>query len=202
MSNRPSWQETEEQVVEEFKSFVRDALAAYSFARWGLLREHEWAMGLPLGGRFDPDPTASPADGEVGRPRRLRDRTLSPTSSYTRWTVPAARAQLEPDGGPAHRHLLQQLIVFISTGWESEYRRRLARARDCAPEDLTAPVLDDLRRLRHDVVHHRGIATSQNSDGCEVLTHWVRSGEPIYLGPEKIHELWNLFPWHDLRAGS
>lgn len=105
-----------------------------------------------------------------------------------------------PPENPIERALGHQFVVFVYAGWEHEYRARLARAHGCNGGDLQIPILGDLRRLRHDVLHHHGIATSKNSGKCEVVGHWVKVGEPIVIGPDEVGEFSRVFPWPELEA--
>jgi hypothetical protein len=107
------------------------------------------------------------------------------------------RDQLAPTG-PLQERLGQQLIVYVFTTWEHEYRGRLAAAHACKPTDIKVPLLGDLRLLRHDILHHRGVASSDNSGRCEVLGHWVKDGEDIVIGAKQVNELWHRFPWGEL----
>jgi hypothetical protein len=100
-------------------------------------------------------------------------------------------------GGPVETMLGQQWIVFAFSAWEEGYRRRLADALDCPLDDLRVPLLGDLRLLRNDVVHHRGIASARNAGRCKVL-RWFAEVDEIRLDIHRLAEFKEQFPWTEL----
>lgn len=94
--------------------------------------------------------------------------------------------------------LSQQWIVAFFTFWEHEFRPRLAESHAVQPNEIVVPLLGDLRLLRNDVVHHRGVATAETTGRCEILGHWFELGDEIYLAVGHFIELTALFPWDDL----
>jgi hypothetical protein len=58
--------------------------------------------------------------------------------------------------------------------------------------------MGDLRRIRHDILHHRGVASADNTAKCEVIAHWFGVGQPIVIAGEHISEFMALVPWPDL----
>ncbi len=182
-------EETVADVIEEFKAFLMDALGTHAYASYALLREHERLTLIPDGFPDGPETILSLGAGPPEEP----------FPPYTQWSISEVRNQLGSEG-LLQRRLGQQLVAYIYTGWEHEYRKRLARAHGCKPTDIKVPLLGDLRLLRHDVLHHRGVATKENSGKCEVLGNWVEIGQPIAISSTQVNELWKLFPWADLET--
>lgn len=115
--------------------------------------------------------------------------------------LPAARsyaAEVGPTGATSRR-LTQQLIVAIHTGWEHEYRRRIATARRLdRSNEVRADFFGDIARLRNDIVHHHGLATAKNAAKCRTLMRTFGEGDPIYLDDRDLLNLKFQVPWVDL----
>jgi len=174
--------EAAEDVLREFDQFLNDAIAAYSFARLGLRSVAETTARLPPMPQ-NPDPTHYIGLGD-------------PTSPEPFWAWPRSELlwQVAQDG-PAETHLGQQWIAYVYDGWQEAFRPRLAACHGCEKGDLRYPVLGDLRHLRNDVVHHRGVATAANTGRCVVLGHWFAEGDVIRLRDEHFVEFRALVPW-------
>jgi hypothetical protein len=174
--------EAVEQVLREFEEFLNDAIAAFSFARLGLRSVAETTARLPAMPQ-NPDPTHYIGLGD-------------PTSPESFWAWPRSELlwQVAQDG-PAETHLGQQWIAYVYDGWQEVFRPRLAACHGCGKGDLRYPVLGDLRHLRNDVVHARGVATAANTGRCVVLGHWFAVGEVIRLRDEHFVEFRALLPW-------
>jgi hypothetical protein len=91
-----------------------------------------------------------------------------------------------------------QWIVSFYAAWDEFHRPRLAKALGCEPKAIKVPLLGDLRCLRNDIVHNRGVASPEWAGKCEFLAHWVRIGEPIAVHGEQINEFVRCFPWDAL----
>ncbi len=81
--------------------------------------------------------------------------------------------------------------------WEDDYRHRLAAAHQCKPRDFQIPFFGDLRKLRNDVTHRRGVARADGAASCEVL-RWFSVDEPITLNYKHFREVVEKFPWTEL----
>jgi hypothetical protein len=169
-------------VLREFDQFLCDAIAAFSFARLGLRSVAETTAALPAMAQ-NPDPMHYIGVGDPTSPE-----------SFWAWRRSELLWQVAPDG-PAETYLSQQWIAYAYDGWQEVYRPRLAAAHGCAKADLRYPVLGDLRHLRNDVVHHRGVATTHNTGRCSVLSHWFKAGDVIRLRDEHFVEFRSLLPW-------
>jgi hypothetical protein len=126
----------------------------------------------------------------IGDPNTPQART------YASWRLSTALGQVAKDG-PVERWLGHQWLVLVYSLWEHEYRPRLAAMRGCSIEEIQHPLLGDLRLLRNDVVHHRGIASQGETGRCELVT-WFQVGDPIQLKAEHFEEFMRLFPWASL----
>lgn len=100
------------------------------------------------------------------------------------------------EGGRMHRRLTQQWIVTVYTGWESEFRVRIAAARGVDEGSVRAEFFGDLRHLRNDIVHNRGVASREHSTKCKaVLKRELRHGDPVYLRDDELQWVSLLIPW-------
>lgn len=68
-----------------------------------------------------------------------------------------------------------QWIVAFYTEWELNYRRRLAKIHGCPPLAIKSETMHDLRLMRNDFAHHRGIA-SKKQRKCKKLK-WFAENE-------------------------
>jgi hypothetical protein len=140
----------------------------------------------------NPDPTVHFGNGDPNEPG---------TMAYARWRRSVLLDRTRPRG-EVNRQLGRQWVVSFFSSWEEDFRPRLARARGVPMETIVAPLLGDLRRLRNDIVHHRGRATRNNTGRCEVLTHWFRPDDEIVITAEKFEEFVTRFPWDSLRGSA
>jgi hypothetical protein len=181
--------ETVDEVLTAFASFVDGEVAATTMAL-GALRTLAYLVVLAM----PPDMQADEAllvganVPEVGWIPRF-DNTAAARSF---------QEEVAPTGATSRR-LTQQLIVAIHTGWEHEYRRRLAAARHLAePNDVKADFFRDVTRLRNDIVHHHGVATAKNAGKCTTLMRTFKAGDPIYLDDRDLLNIKFQIPWAEL----
>jgi hypothetical protein len=184
-------QESVVSVLEDFRTALNDAVAGWGFVRMGLMLVANF-LNQQAGSLENPDPWIFIGDGDPNLPEH-RDAAM--------WRKSEALMQIATDG-PVMARFDQQLIVFLFTLWEHEYRGRLALARGFSTPDVTYPIFGDVRRLRNDVVHHHGIATKDNACKCEVLTNWFVQGEVIHLSGKRLGDLLGLIPWENMAATS
>ena len=107
--------------------------------------------------------------------------------AYQRWPIRSLNARLAPEG-PIVRALGQQWVVMVASKWNDRYRARIAPALGIETNELKDAAMADINRMRNDIVHHNGIATSRNSGRCEMF-RWFADGEPIHVMPEHVSEL-------------
>lgn len=94
----------------------------------------------------------------------------------------------------------RKLIVFLYTLWEDGFRMSFAKAHGCEARDFQVPVLGDLKLMRHDIIHHRSVASSENTGRCQVL-RWFKPGEVIRPGASQFFDLVAHFLWEILATG-
>jgi hypothetical protein len=99
------------------------------------------------------------------------------------------------DRGAAWRQLGHQWIVFVFAIWEDELRGRLANALGVPRKDrntVTHPILGDLRLIRNDVIHKRGVATQEHTGRCATL-RWFSVGDDIVIENWMVVEVMDAF---------
>jgi hypothetical protein len=166
-------------VFQEFVDVLNELAGVHAFALQGVreARKH-WEDKLAA---VEPPSTADStvyiSDGHPEWPTSV---------AYSKWRL-GDLPELLGGGGSVATRISQQWAIAVYAEWEEHYRRRISDAMGLS-EPLKLPPFGDLRRFRHDIVHHRGIATAQHSGGCEVFTDWFRPGETMYFDTHKVAE--------------
>jgi hypothetical protein len=164
---------------------LNDAAGAHGFAIGGLPLLLEKITGAPkYPENPDPDLYIGLGDPNV----EMRPYALFKTSQ-----LPALLAR----DGNVERLLGQQWAVFVFAEWEHVIRPRLAAARGCVVNEVQASVFGDLRLIRHDILHHAGVASSALVRRRELL-RWFDAGQPIMIRGQHIAEFMDAVPWSDL----
>lgn len=177
-------------ILDSLSRDFNDLTAAHAFSVMGLARIPEYFSALP---KYPENPDPFIVIG-INRPDN------PDTPPYAGWKLSEALKQVRSNG-PVETRLGHQWIISLYALWEDEYRPRLAVAHGRSPDDEKYDLLGDLRSLRNDVVHHRGIATSENTGRCVLLRHWFQPGEIIHLEGRHFDEFFRLLPWSDLATG-
>jgi len=178
-------------LLDEFEAFLNDANAVVGFAQAGLWRVRELVDSLPTDDPANPDPTFYLGTGDPNDPA---------SRVWAGWRRSHAQKALARDGMVEAR-LSQQWVVSVYTAWEHEYRPRFAAVHSCGPDDVQLPLFGDLRLIRHDVVHHHGIATAKNAGSAKRL-RWFQAGDVINLTAKHFVQFIDDFPWNDLATGN
>lgn len=181
--------ETASDVLSDLKAFIEESKAATGSAVAGLRafrRQLQRERVYPS----NPDPMIHLGEGNPNTPA---------ATEWGRWRRSQALLQLDVDG-PVQARITQQWVVTLFTAWEHGFRPRLATAHGCKPDDLKYPLWGDLRHLRHDVVHHHGVASKDHTGRCQLLDHWFSPGALILLKARHIEELDRLYPWAEMGA--
>lgn len=111
----------------------------------------------------------------------------APTDPGIRSDAMWRRSEIEGAADPQgwlQEWITQAWIALIFSRWEKHYRPLFAEAAGVREDQVRSDVMGDIRHLRNDVVHNRGIA-GKNTRKCEVLTRF-RDGDRIVLVPEDI----------------
>ena len=75
--------------------------------------------------------------------------------------------------------------------WDSDHRNKLQDSLEgCGIIPPEADPIGDFRRIRNDLIHKHGLASTKNSGKCKVLT-WFKPGEPIILGMRHVFDFLN-----------
>jgi hypothetical protein len=150
--------QTSGDVVREVTDYLDLSIASVEVARLGLRMFREGLLQHPPADS-NPDPMVYIGAGDPNDPSTV------PTTAVRRSALlsdTAQRARVDVELG-------QQWIVATYSRWEGHFRPELARSLVMRSEDVVIPLFGDLRRLRHDVVHHLGTATAEWSGRCELL---------------------------------
>lgn len=114
-------------------------------------------------------------------------------------TIPF-RAAWRPDqftrnlapGGISDIYLGWGWITLVYDRWEDDYRHRFASEMKCSHSMVRCDALGDLRHLRHDVTHSKGIATRQQAGKCKLLTEWFTIGRQIVIDADRIRYFYDV----------
>ena len=90
-------------------------------------------------------------------------------------------------GGDNFRFMANVCLVALYQYWEDFFRGEIASSLGAAKNDITAPVMGDIRFLRQSIIHNGGIAIGE-VERCLVLK-WFNRGDVIYLDAEKFEKL-------------
>jgi hypothetical protein len=120
----------------------------------------------------------------------IRKPGAAPVTVYATWPSRELLELMIADG-PIARELGRQWAVTVDSLCHASYRCRIA-AEAGLPRDKSYPVMTDLRRIRNDIVHHRGVATERNSGKCKLLAHWICVGEEIVITEFMVAEFMEL----------
>lgn len=175
-------------VLQELQGMLNLAGLTKGFATAGLAEIQRIVASTP---RFptNPDPTVHIGTGD---PNDARSKPYAYVKSSE---LPALVAR----GGSIEIQLGRQWAVSVFTEWENTFRPRLAAAHGCKPNDIQAYVFGDLRRIRHDLLHNRAIASKTNAGQCDVL-QWFAAGDEIVITSEHIAEFMGQIPWDELEG--
>lgn len=179
---------------EDLRSFLHEMAAAHLFGVIGLVEQQEkfQRMLAESAASGTPDPMIHVGNG-------------SPASSdwapYAMWRLAELPERVAP-GGQFSTLLGQLWIVTVYTAWEHGYRKVIAgELGHSQPEDLVCDEMGDLRHMRNDIVHHRGVATADNTGRCRVL-QWSQVDQQISIGPPHVEQFMvligkRLAAWQD-----
>jgi hypothetical protein len=166
-------------VFQEFVDVLNALAGAHAFALAGLSKEREyWSERLASAETpVTADSTVYIADGRPEFPS---------TVAYSKWRL-GDLPDLLAVGGTVMTRVSQQWVISVYAEWDEHYRGLISDAIGLS-EPLKLPMFGDLRRFRHDIVHHRGIATAENSGKCEVFRDWFRIGETMFFDVHRVAE--------------
>lgn len=158
-----------DEVVADLWVEVNESIATLTWAQAGLQRSVEMIKEQPVH-PTNPDPRMIMGHGDPNDPDA---RILA------EWRRTETIAKLSP-GGDAFNRMGRDWVVSIYQAWEDDLRPRIAKAARVAKADVISEVFGDLRHIRHDIVHRRGVATAEHSAKATLLG-WFGAGEPIVI---------------------
>jgi hypothetical protein len=183
-------------ILGELREDLSNLMTVHGFACMGLRRMREYFDSISED-LADPDPAILLENVVPDNPAQPKNPGWLPRAE---WSLSEAIKQVQDDG-PVEALLGQQWIISVYALWEEGYRPRLAKARGRRKEEEKYALLGDLRRLRNDVIHHRGIATPGNTGRCEVL-NWFQPGQLIQVDGRHFDQFLQLFPWSHMEIGN
>ena len=126
----------------------------------------------------NPDPTLFIGAGDPNDPKTVAD------ASWRKSQIEGAAAT----DGWLQEWLTHAWLALMFARWEAYFRPAFAHANGVDQRQVRSEVIGDIRNLRNDVIHHRGIATAKNTGKCKVLTKFS-VGDMILLTPEDVRLL-------------
>jgi len=78
-------------------------------------------------------------------------------------------------------------VIAIYQYWEDYFRGKIADALGRKKNDISSPIMSDLRLLRHSIIHHRGIALKE-VERCQLLK-WFNEGDQVMIDEDKFKEM-------------
>lgn len=97
--------------------------------------------------------------------------------------------QNEP-GGLNHILAAHQFIATTFTSWEHKHRQTIANTLGIENmSDLKIDVLGDLRKLRHDILHHHGIVRAKTLSQLQELAIFCASDKRLELSEQNVFDL-------------
>ncbi len=166
-------------VFQEFVDVLNELAGVHTFALQGVREARKYWEGK-LAAAQPPttaDSTVYVSDGHPEWPTSI---------AYSKWRL-GDLPELLGGGGSVATRISQQWVIAVYAEWDEHYRQRISEAMTLS-EPLKLPPFGDLRLFRHDIVHHRGVATAENSGRCEVFTDWFQPGETMYFDTYKVAE--------------
>jgi hypothetical protein len=163
-------------VVNEFLARMNDAAGVHAMTLLGIIQIRSVVLAT------EPENRTPESSIFIGH----GDPNSTEGFAYQRWRLDELPDQLDADG-PIVRAIGQQWVVMVAAQWNDHYRERLADAKSVEKNEVADPYLADLNRMRNDIIHHRGIATSRNTGRCEQFK-WFQIGEPIHVRAGHIAE--------------
>jgi hypothetical protein len=161
-------------LIEDFTEYVETAVFTFLIATEALHAEAERLRVMQFS-EEDPNPWLPFGPGNPAE---------TPPTVLRRWS----EVIHEIDSGSMRTRLGHHWISHVYSGWDVEFRKRFASAHGWEVGDAVSPLMGDLRLLRNDVIHHRGVASRPNVGNCTVLNHWFKPGEDIALNAAHVNE--------------
>lgn len=197
---------TVESVVAELRGEFTLSLAVMLSGQYAVVTKlYEWyssASGVPEDAYLDVSRFAIIDHAGPGR-IPMRDLEIATHGGVAMFTPPTGFVSIERFS-PVQQLLYGQWFAFMHSLWDEQYRGRVAEAHGIAPDgrpwdarDIRVPLFGDIRRIRNDFIHNKGIVDEASE--TEVLT-WFSEGKAAAIMPEQMMSLLTMFPDADLLA--
>jgi hypothetical protein len=97
--------------------------------------------------------------------------------------------ELNAEAGGNEQQQAQTIMVFIYTFWELETRPKLARIAGCSPDEIKVDIMGDLRRLRHAILHHKGIVSADVFKKLLRLQEIIEPDKPVHFSVDSMKKI-------------
>lgn len=95
------------------------------------------------------------------------------------------------NGSNAQQHS-QAVLVFLFAYWDEEIRPRLATLKKVESREIESDIMGDLRLLRNDILHNKGIISTNTTNGLKKLCDMFVVDQPIHISYENMHRIFVL----------
>jgi hypothetical protein len=84
---------------------------------------------------------------------------------------------------------VRAIIVLLFSFWDEEIRPRLARCKNLPLNDIKVDALGDLRRLRHAIIHNKGVLSGAAHAKLKAIKDIFTPETEIIVSHENMHKL-------------
>jgi len=96
------------------------------------------------------------------------------------------------EGGSNEQQHSQAVLVFLFAYWDEEIRPRLATLKSVDLQEIKSDIMGDLRLLRHDILHNKGILRPEYHKRLKKLGDMFVVDQPIHISYENMHRIFVL----------
>jgi hypothetical protein len=165
-------------VLIEFMKLIDDLGGAHYFATLGFWERRHTLMAQAA---------QAPGDDET---RRVWIYSGEPDDSvgkpYLSWLVTDLINEKLGRDGTFSTQLSNAWITGLFSAWESRFRAAITKLLKLSSA-VECDEMGDLRRMRNDILHGRGIASREHTGQC-VSLRWFDIGDPIRVTSDHIYE--------------
>ena len=90
-------------------------------------------------------------------------------------------------------------MVFLFAYWDEEIRPRLATLKKVESREIESDIMGDLRLLRHDILHNKGILRPKDHKRLKKLGDIFVADKPIHISYGNMHRIFVLIKQDCLR---
>ena len=100
-------------------------------------------------------------------------------------------AENSPSGAHEQQHS-RAILIFIYTFWEEEIRQRLADIKGIEKNLVRSEIMNDLRLLRHSILHEKGVLSKEKRDKLVKLKDFFSSNSPLIMSYDVMQKVFVL----------